>query len=84
MSLDAPADCSRPPGTMSDFFKSAMGYFNSPGDATSGQGAGNGIGSAGGGGGGGPENDFVGQLVEVDTMKLRIKRLIAMGKSSGN
>lgn len=66
---------------MSDFFKSAMGYFNGPADtsSSSGGGAGNGIGSANAAGNG-PENDFVGQLVEVDGMKLRIRRLIAMGE----
>lgn len=67
---------------MSDFFKSAMGYFNSPGESNSSSGgAGNGVGA--GLGAGGPENDFVGQLVEVDGMKLRIKRLIAMGECQG-
>lgn len=69
---------------MSDFFKSAMGYFNSPaeagqGNTSNGGGLGNGSSSIGGGG---PENEFVGQLVEVNSMNLRIKRLIAMGRNT--
>ena len=75
---------------MSDFFKSAMGYFNGPPDNNSTWSAsqGNGAAAAAVSGNGsssssnGPENDFVGQLVEVDGMKLRIRRLIAMGQSS--
>lgn len=46
---------------MSDFFKSAMGYFNN-----------------------GPmnpiDNDFLGQIVEVGSVKLRVKRVIAEGQ----
>lgn len=45
---------------MSDFLKSAMGYFN-PGPN------------------GQSENDFVGQTVEVGSVKLRVKRVIAEG-----
>lgn len=45
---------------MSDFLKSAMGYFNT-----------------------GPlnpsDNEFVGQIVEVGSLKLRVKRVIAEG-----
>lgn len=67
---------------MSDFFRSAMGYFNGPTETPSSSWAGQGgAGNAGNAGSaGGPENDFVGQLVEVDGMKLRIRRLIAMGE----
>lgn len=55
---------------MSDFFKSALGYFNP------GQNGGLGV----GGSGGGPvDDDFVGQIVEVGTVKLLVKRLIAEG-----
>lgn len=54
---------------MSEFFKSAMGYFNNTPSGT----------SNGSEGGGGPENDFVGQLVEVGSMNLRIRKLIAEG-----
>jgi hypothetical protein len=44
---------------MSDFFKSAINYFNvAPG---------------------GQENDYVGQVVEVATFKLKIRRVIAEG-----
>lgn len=46
---------------MSDFLKSAMGYFN-PGTNN------------------GSDNDFVGQIVEVGSVKLRVKRVIAEGK----
>lgn len=49
---------------MSDFFKSALGYFN-PGQ--------NGVGA------GCADDDFVGQIVEVGTVKLLVKRLIAEG-----
>lgn len=45
---------------MSEFFKSAIGYFNT-------------------GTNGGHENEFVGQVVEVGALKLRIKRVIAEG-----
>ncbi|XP_059616467.1 cyclin-G-associated kinase-like [Phlebotomus argentipes] len=45
---------------MSEFFKSAIGYFNT-------------------GTNGGQENEFVGQVVEVGALKLRIKRVIAEG-----
>uniref|UniRef100_A0A1L8DMS9 Cyclin-G-associated kinase n=1 Tax=Nyssomyia neivai TaxID=330878 RepID=A0A1L8DMS9_9DIPT len=45
---------------MSEFFKSAIEYFNT-------------------GANGGYENDFVGQVVEVGALKLRIKRVIAEG-----
>ncbi|GAB0091933.1 cyclin-G-associated kinase [Sergentomyia squamirostris] len=45
---------------MSEFFKSAIGYFNT-------------------GTNGGQENEFVGQIVEVGALKLRIKRVIAEG-----
>ena len=65
---------------MSDFFKSAMGYFNGPADPMSSAGNGNAQGSSTSTSG--PENDFIGQLVEVNGMKLRIKRLIAMGECS--
>lgn len=45
---------------MSDFFKSAIGYFNTgPMNAS--------------------DNDFLGQLVEVGSVKLRVKRIIAEG-----
>lgn len=48
---------------MSEFLKSAMGYFNTgvinPTD-----------------------NEFVGQIVEVGAVKLRVKRVIAEGKFS--
>lgn len=46
---------------MSDFLKSAMGYFNT-------------------GTNNGSDNDFVGQIVEVGSVKLRVKRTIAEGK----
>uniref|UniRef100_U5EYM6 Cyclin-G-associated kinase n=1 Tax=Corethrella appendiculata TaxID=1370023 RepID=U5EYM6_9DIPT len=45
---------------MSDFFKSAINYFNT--SATTGQ-----------------DNEFVGQIVEVNNIKLKIKRVIAEG-----
>lgn len=46
---------------MSEFFKSAMGYFNAvPNNDTS-------------------DNDFVGQIIEIRSKKLRIKRVIAEG-----
>lgn len=51
---------------MSDFFKSALGYFN-PGQN--------------GGIGGPADDDFVGQIVEVGTVKLHVKRLIAEGNT---
>lgn len=51
---------------MSDFLKSALGYFNA-GPVV------------GGNGGGGQDNEFVGQIVEVGSVKLRIKRVIAEG-----
>lgn len=71
---------------MSDFFRSAMGYFNGPPDTSSSSATeGNGSGSFGVfGGGGGPENEFIGQLVEVDGMKLRIRTLIATGEHTGD
>lgn len=49
---------------MSEFLKSAMGYFN---NGTN-------------GGGSGVDNDFVGQIVEFAHIKLRIKRVIAEGR----
>ncbi|XP_055849819.1 cyclin-G-associated kinase [Episyrphus balteatus] len=45
---------------MSDFLKSAMGYFNSGPNGES-------------------DNEFVGQTVEIGSIKLRIKRVIAEG-----
>ncbi|XP_055613200.1 cyclin-G-associated kinase [Uranotaenia lowii] len=51
---------------MSDFLKSAMNYFQA------GSGPGCGAGS-------GLDNEFVGQTVEVGSVKLRIKRVIAEG-----
>lgn len=45
---------------MSEFLKSAMGYFNA-----------NALNAI--------DNDFVGQIVEVGTVKLRVKRVIAEG-----
>lgn len=45
---------------MSDFLKSAMGYFNAGPIIPS-------------------DNEFVGQIVEVGTLKLRVKRVIAEG-----
>lgn len=45
---------------MSEFLKSAMGYFNT--------------GTNGGG------DDFIGMIVEVGSIKLRVKRVIAEGK----
>lgn len=45
---------------MSEFLKSAMGYFNTGPTNPS-------------------DNDFVGQVVEVGAVKLRVKRLIAEG-----
>lgn len=64
---------------MSDFFKSAMGYFNGPADTNNPS-----NGEGGSTTSGGPETDFMGQLVEVNAMKLRIKRLIAMGEWSSS
>lgn len=55
---------------MSDFFKSALGYFN-PGQ------------NGGSVGGGCADDGFVGQIVEVGTVKLLVKRLIAEGTSGG-
>ena len=34
-----------------------------------------------GGANGGSDNDFVGQFVEIGNMKLRVKKVIAEGKS---
>lgn len=48
---------------MSDFLKSAMGYFNNTTGTNS-----------------GCDNEFVGQIVEVGSVKLRVKRIIAEGK----
>lgn len=45
---------------MSDFLKSAMGYFNAAPTNWS-------------------DDEFVGQIVEVGSMKLRVKRSIAEG-----
>lgn len=45
---------------MSDFLKSAMGYFNTSPN-------------------GGLDNDFIGKIVEVGSVKLRVKRVIAEG-----
>ncbi|CAD6992789.1 unnamed protein product [Ceratitis capitata] len=63
---------------MSEFFKSAMGYFNTapnaniedPASSTSGNGAPLGINTT---------NEFCGQVVEVAGYKLRVKRVIAEG-----
>lgn len=53
---------------MSDLLKSAMGYFNAgPTTAPSASTA--------------SDNDFVGQIVEVGSIKLRVKRVIAEGQS---
>lgn len=53
---------------MVDFFRSAMSYLSGEGDA-------------GGGSGGG--NAFVGQTVDIgDGMKLKVKKVIAEGRSS--
>jgi len=49
---------------MSDLFKSAMGYFSS--GAAPGDPTGQG-------------NEFVGQVIEINNVRLRIKRLIAEG-----
>lgn len=46
---------------MSDFLKSAMGYFGNAGVVNT------------------SDNDFVGQIVEVGSVKLRVKRVIAEG-----
>lgn len=46
---------------MSDFLKSAMGYFNNTGAMNA------------------CDNEFVGQIVEVGSLKLRVKRVIAEG-----
>lgn len=48
---------------MSDLFKSAMGYFNTGPTINASSG----------------DNDFVGQIVEVGAVKLRVKRVIAEG-----
>lgn len=37
-----------------------------------------------GGANGGSDNDFVGQFVEIGNMKLRVKKVIAEGKSISN
>lgn len=51
---------------MSDLLKSAMGYFNAgPTTTTASSSA--------------SDNDFVGQIVEVGSLKLRVKRVIAEG-----
>lgn len=47
---------------MSEFLKSAMGYFNNGPNAA-------------------PYNEFVGQTVEVGSVKLRVKRVIGEGLS---
>lgn len=53
---------------MSDLLKSAMGYFNAGPTTTTASSSGS-------------DNDFVGQIVEVGTLKLRVKRVIAEGQS---
>lgn len=54
---------------MSDLLKSAMGYFNAGPTTTTTPSS-----SASG-----SDNDFVGQIVEVGSLKLRVKRVIAEG-----
>lgn len=55
---------------MSDLLKSAMGYFNAgPTTTTTSSSSGS-------------DNDFVGQIVEVGSLKLRVKRVIAEGQSN--
>lgn len=46
---------------MSEFLKSAIGYFNAGPNSEC-------------------DNDFVGQIVEVGAIKLRVKQVIAEGK----
>lgn len=46
---------------MSEFLKSAMGYFNSGTNGTA------------------FDNEFVGQIVDVGSIKLQVKRVIAEG-----
>lgn len=45
---------------MSDLFKSALGYFNTPANEQS-------------------DNPFVGQVIEISNVKLKIKKVIAEG-----
>lgn len=75
---------------MSDFFKSAMGYFNNPSSANSASNP-----NSGGSSNSGAinantyksstqvaalqDNEFCGQIVEINGHKLRIKRVIAEG-----
>lgn len=74
---------------MSDFFKSAMGYFNNPSSANSASNP-----NSGGSSNNGAinastyktqaaatlqDNEFCGQIVEINGHKLRIKRVIAEG-----
>lgn len=60
---------------MSEFFKSAMGYFNT---APNGSGvSGSSIASTGGYA---TDNEFCGQVVEIDGNKLRVKKIIAEGE----
>lgn len=55
---------------MSDLLKSAMGYFNAGPTTTTTTASSS-----------GSDNDFVGQIVEVGSLKLRVKRVIAEGQS---
>lgn len=67
---------------MSEFFKSAMGYFNTAPNANV---IGDTVNSNSGSGTPAANittNEFCGQIVEVAGYKLRVKRIIAEGKNS--
>lgn len=74
---------------MSDFFKSAMGYFNNPSSSNSTSNLNSGGSSSSGAvnantyksstSAATQENEFCGQNVEINGHKLRIKRIIAEG-----
>lgn len=75
---------------MSEFFKSAMGYFNNPTNASTNTSNNTSQPNSGGSSvnvnntyrsssSSLQENDFCGQIVEINGRKLRVKRVIAEG-----
>lgn len=72
---------------MSEFFKSAMGYFNNPSTANTSSNPNSGGSSNSGAVNANiyksstatPDNEFCGQIVEINAHKLRVKRVIAEG-----
>lgn len=72
---------------MSEFFKSAMGYFNNPVNPTttntsqmnSGGSIGGNVNTYRSSSSSLQENEFCGQIVEINGRKIRVKRVIAEG-----